>query len=179
MKRMLLVIVFVAACSSVTRAQSGFSPAWDEDDYQKAEGYVGFSHLRVSAGSAGFNGFEAAATGNVSRWVGLKLDLSGHYRSDFGNRSSVYNFLGGVQLKNNARAARIKPFAHALLGGARLSVSGGNFSETGLSAVVGVGLDIRASERIDIRVLQADYNLNRFGGTNFHHYRLGAGIVFH
>lgn len=179
MKRTFLAVVFVAACSSMSFAQGGFTQGSDDDDYPKAEAYIGFSHLRVSAGSAGFNGFEAAVTGNVSRYVGLKFDLSGNYRSDSGARSSIYNFLGGVQLKNNTRGARFKPFAHALLGGAHISVSGGNFSETGLSAVVGVGLDIRASRRVDIRVLQADYNLNRFGGTNNHHYRLGAGIVIH
>lgn len=181
MKRTLLAVVFVAVCSSVTFAQVGFSQVKDEDDeYPKAEGYVGFSHLRQVPGSAGLNGFEVAVTGNVSRYVGLKFDLSGHYRSDFGNRrSSIYNFLGGVQLKDNSRGARFKPFAHALLGGARISISNGSFSETGLAAVVGVGLDIRASRRVDIRVLQADYNLNRFDGRSFHNARLGAGIVFH
>jgi hypothetical protein len=176
---MLIVLVFIAFCSSLAHAQIGLTPAADQDDYPKLEGYVGFSHLRVTAGSAGFNGFEAAATANVSRWVGLKVDLSGNYRSDFGTRASIYNFVGGVQLRNNSDGTRFKPFAHALLGGAHISVSGGDFSETGLSAVVGIGMDIRATDRIDVRVLQADYNLNRFSGTNNHHYRLGAGIVFH
>ena len=30
--------------------------------------------------------------------------------------SSLWNFLGGVQIKDNAKEARFKPFAHALVG---------------------------------------------------------------
>ena len=181
MKRVLLAALLAAFCAASAAAQQ--SAPYDDDDYPKAEGYIGFSHFRATGGgTVGFNGFEAAVTGNVTRVVGLKLDLSGHYRSEFGGRVSIYNFLGGVQLKNNARAARFKPFAHALAGGARIKESFGSFgsfSSTGFSAVVGAGLDIRAGRRVDVRVIQADYNLLRFGGESSHNFRLGAGLVFH
>jgi hypothetical protein len=175
MKRILLAALFAALCAANAAAQS--TPG-DDDDYPKAEGYVGFSHFRATGGgTVGFNGFEVAATANVSRLVGLKFDVSGHYRSDFGERVSIYNFLGGVQLKNNSREARFKPFVHVLMGGAR--IGGGGFSSNGFSAVVGGGLDVRAGRRADIRVMQADYNLLRFGGDSSHNFRLGAGIVLH
>ncbi len=163
MKRILLAALLAAFCASSALAQqSAFD---DDDDYQKAEVYVGFSHFRATGGgTVGFNGFEAAVTANVSRFVGLKFDLSGHYRSDFGERVSVYDYLGGVQLKNNSRGARI---------------GGSGFNSTGFSAVVGAGLDIRAGRRVDVRVLQADYNLLRFGGDSSHNFRLGGGHVFH
>lgn len=180
MKRTMLALMLAALCSSAPRAQMGFPRAVDDDeDYPKAEVYVGFSQLRTTTGGTGFNGFEAAVTGNVARYVGLKFDVSGNYRSNFGSRLSIYNFLGGAQLKNNSRGARFKPFVHALAGAARLQESRGGFSDTGFSSVVGVGLDIRASRRVDIRILQADYNLIRLDGQSNHNYRLGAGIVIH
>ena len=174
MRRFLLAALIAALCAANTAAQS--SPD-DDDDYPKAEGYVGFSHFRATGGgTVGFNGFEAAVTANVSRLVGLKFDLSGHYRTDFGERVSVYNYVGGVQLKNNARGARFKPFVHALAGGAR--IGGGGFSSNGFSAIAGAGLDVRVGRRVDVRVIQADYNLLRFGGEGSHNFRLGAGLVF-
>ena len=175
MRRFLLAALVATFCAANAAAQS--SPG-DDDDYPKAEGYVGFSHYRATGGgTVGFNGFEAAVTANVSRRVGLKFDLSGHYRSDFGERVSIYNYLGGVQLKNNSREARFKPFAHGLAGGARIGAGG--FSSNGFSAVLGAGLDARVGSRVDVRVIQADYNLLRFGGDSSHNFRLGAGLVFH
>ena len=175
MRRFIPAALLAALCAASVSAQQSAS---HDEDYPRAEGYVGFSHFRATGGgTVGFNGFEAAVTANVSRLFGLKFDLSGHYRSDFGERVSVYNYLGGVQLKNNARRARFKPFVHTLAGGARIGVGG--FSSTGFSAVVGAGFDVRAGRRVDVRVIQADYNLLRFGGEGSHNFRLGAGLVFH
>jgi hypothetical protein len=51
--------------------------------------------------------------------------------------------------------------------------------DTGFAAAFGGGIDIRASNRIDIRVIQIDYNPTRlFDGTQ-HNLRVGIGIVFH
>jgi hypothetical protein len=175
MRRFILVALLAALCVPYASAQQSAS---DNEDYPKAEGYVGFSHFRATGGgTVGFNGFEAAVTANVSRIVGLKFDLSSHYRSDFIERVSIYNYVGGVQLKNNSRDASLKPFGHLLAGGAR--IGGGFVSSNGFSAVVGAGLDIRAGRRVDVRVIQADYNLLRFGGGCSHNFRLGAGLVFH
>ena len=35
------------------------------------------------------------------------------------NDSRLYNFLGGIQVKNNSTERRLKPFAHALVDQAR------------------------------------------------------------
>jgi hypothetical protein len=109
--------------------------------------------------------------------------------------SSLFNFLGGVQLKDNANEGTFKPFAQALIGVARAqnkaTFSGGcvaifpspcpNFTETdtGLAGAIGGGLDIRLNDRVDIRAIQVDYNPTRvFDGTQ-HNFRIGAGIVIH
>jgi hypothetical protein len=153
------------------------------DDYPRAEFYAGYSHLRItSGGSTGLNGFNLSVTGNFTKYLGLKGDLSGNYKADFGTTFSFYNFLAGIQIKNNSRAERLKPFAHALVGGARLKASPsgfGSFSDTGLAMAFGGGLDVRAGKHLDVRVVQIDYNpIHIAGGTN-HNARLGAGIVIH
>jgi opacity protein-like surface antigen len=193
--------------------------AQSTSDYNKVEFFGGFSHNRVDTGiddsdddlgdiineSEGFNGFNASITGNVTRYFGLKADVSGHFKKKdfpFGVASveidsSVFNFLGGVQVKDNSKEARFKPFAHALVGAARVRTEV-NFSEgfcaaifpspcpvdtsesqTGLAGAFGGGLDFRVSDRVDIRAIQLDYNPTRIDGSTQHNFRVGVGIVFH
>ena len=212
MRRLVSLAMLIAACASVSLAQS--------DDYNKYDIFVGYSHNRVDTGIGdddpqlddvfdereGFHGFNASVTGNISRYIGLKGDLSGHWKKKsfpIGTTASVeldsslWNFLGGVQIKDNAKETRFKPFAHALVGGAHAKVNG-NFSndiciavspspcpvdfeesDTGFAAALGGGLDIRASDRVDIRAFQFDYNPTRvFDGGTQHNFRIGVGVVF-
>ncbi|MGH9962450.1 MAG: hypothetical protein ACREBC_35930, partial [Pyrinomonadaceae bacterium] len=153
----------------------------------------------------GFNGFNAAVTGNVTRYLGFKFDVSGHFKQKtfpvIGNAtvdvdSKVFSFLGGVQLKDNSTEARFKPFAHALVGAAHArnevefssdicvalfpSPCPADFTEsdTGLAGAIGGGIDIRAGKRFDIRVIQFDYVPTRVFDSTQHNFRIGAGIVF-
>jgi opacity protein-like surface antigen len=212
MRRLVSLAMLIAACASVSLAQS--------DDYNKYDIFVGYSHNRVDTGIGdndpqlddvfdereGFHGFNASVTGNISRYIGLKGDLSGHWKkktfpvgttASVALDSSLWNFLGGLQIKDNAKETRFKPFAHALVGGAHAKVNG-NFSsdvcvavfpspcpadfeesDTGFAAAIGGGLDIRASERIDVRAFQFDYNPTRvFDGGTQHNFRIGVGVVF-
>lgn len=82
-----------------------------------------------------------------------------------------YRYLGGVQFKDNSKDKKLKPFAQALFGTARqttdfydldqqrVNLIGGSktIKNNGFSMVIGGGLDIRVSKRIDIRVFQFDY----------------------
>ena len=185
MRGMLLAAVFIVLCAPVALAQVSSANIQDDDgdDYHKAEVFVGYSHYRDSISDPeGFDGFNASVTGNVSRYLGLKFDLSGHYNSNAFADASVYNVLGGVQVKDNSKAARFKPFAHLLAGVARRKVSFNNlgeFSDTGFSAVAVGGLDIRVHKRVDVRAGQLDYNFTRFGGDSGHSFRFGIGLVFH
>ncbi len=197
-------------------------------DYRRFEVFGGFSHNRVDVGPVedfdpgddvefddifdereGFNGFNASATGNFSRYWGAKFDYSYHQKSfGFGGDNTtirIHNFLGGVQFKNNSEDARVKPFAHALVGVGRTAADLSefdnrlaDFDDAGFAAAIGGGLDVRVSPRIDIRVFQLDYNPMRFDFTDFgtvgipgtpvlrgdlkrtlHNFRIGIGIVFH
>ena len=52
-------------------------------------------------------------------------------------------------------------------------------TETGFAGAFGGGLDIRAGDRIDVRVIQFDYNPTRLFDSTQHNFRIGVGIVFH
>ena len=212
MFKSILIGTIILACASIAAAQS---------DYKKFEFFGGFSHNRVDTGIGdddpslgdiinereGFNGFEVSATGNLSRYIGLKGDFSGHFKnktfgipgfagSSVDVDSRLFNFLGGVQIKDNSTEGTFKPFAHALAGvaHARNSVDFNDVvcvaivpspcspftqSETGFAAAFGGGLDIRASDRISIRAIQVDYNPTRLFDSTQHNFRIGVGIVFH
>jgi opacity protein-like surface antigen len=208
----ILIGTIILACASIAAAQT---------DYKKFEFFGGFSHNRVDTGLGdeepalgdiinereGFNGFEVSATGNLSRYFGIKGDFSGHFKnqsfpipglpgSNVDIDSRLFNFLGGVQIKDNSTQGTFKPFAHALAGVAhsRNSVDFNDVvcvaivpspcspfteSETGFAAAFGGGLDIRASDRISIRAIQVDYNPTRLFDSTQHNFRIGVGIVFH
>ena len=212
MFKTILIGTIILACASIAAAQT---------DYKKFEFFGGFSHNRVDTGFGdeepalgdiinereGFNGFEVSATGNLSRYFGIKGDFSGHFKnktfpipglpgSNVEIDSRLFNFLGGVQLKDNSTEGTFKPFAHALAGvaHARNSVDFNDVvcvaivpspcspfteSETGFAAAFGGGLDIRASDRISIRAIQVDYNPTRLFDSTQHNFRIGVGIVFH
>lgn len=224
MAKTLLLTLLLMLCPAWTFAQGG--------DYNKYEFYVGYSHNRVDVGAVedigdddpdfddlndiftereGFHGFEASATVNLNRYVGLKFDYSYHQKS-IGNEvdnttARLHNFVGGIQIKDNSRTTRIKPFAHALFGFARYAIDLteldddiADFDDAGFSAVIGGGLDVRVHPRVDLRVIQFDWNPMRFdfrdfggpiigpitptpAGSDFirtlHNFRIGFGAAFH
>ncbi len=199
-----------------------FATAQSPGDINKGEFYLGYSNGQVDTGidsddsaqdflrnRANFHGFEVAGVYNVSRYVGLKGDVSGTYNSTqftfpvvtgpvtqtvtFDTSNSLYNFLGGVQIKDNASTGRVKPFAHVLVGAghARTKIDNlscvstpnincgelARFSQTGLAGAFGGGLDVRLNDRVDLRAFQVDYNPMKFDGRVDHNIRLGIGFV--
>lgn len=185
------------------------------DEYKKNEFYGGYSNQQIDEGNyRTANGFEGAYVRNIHRYFGIKGSVSGAYGNDdfsgtftdpntgtysyrVKTNTSVYNFLGGVQIKNNASKGRFKPFAHALGGVAvtrskfRTTCTSGNcpayifglddvsFSDTHFAGALGGGLDIKINERLDFRAIQVDYNpIFRGGGSWDHNVRFGVGFVF-
>jgi opacity protein-like surface antigen len=221
MKKLLLIFC-------ITMLSSIFVTAQTADDFHKGEFSVGFSNNQVDTGISddnedlrdffrdreGFNGVEVSGVGNLNRYVGLKGDFSVHVKdfdfdvprvgttpaTRFEVDASLYNFLGGVQVKDNSKeGSRFRPFGHALAGVAhrrtkldnefftsafcqQIGVNcrqDFNESETGFAAAIGGGLDIKATERFSVRAFQVDYNPTRFGGSIQNNFRFGVGIVIH
>src|SRR6266850_2078469 len=223
----------VYAGYSLARTESNLSSA----SFTSAGGTQTFTNLCSAATGAeigpnsqkffctrrNFNGFDGSITYNVSKYVGIKGDITGHFKTEsfvdkftppgvtqtLANRERLWNFLGGVQIKNNSKSARLKPFAHALAGFARYTnrqqqtldlFPQFNFTiedqVTSFAMKVGGGLDIRAGKRIDIRVIEVDYNpvfagdrnpksiagpftTVKLTGQTSHNFTIGAGIVIH
>ncbi len=204
MIKFLQIILLIGVSTVFTNAQNS-------DDYNKNEFFAGYARQVVDDTLfEPLNGFEVSYTRNVSRYFGLKADLSGTFASrtrttndtnpiggsftiTAKDSSSIYNFLGGVQIKDNASKRRLKPFAHALVGAGRVHVEASvscsgdclqigdieeiSTSRTGFSAAFGGGLDIRLNKKLDLRVIQLDYNPIYFNNRVNHTLRLGIGIV--
>ncbi len=198
------------------------------DEYKKGEVFIGYSNGQLDQGvdSAdlggifptevfdSFHGFNVSGVYNVSRFIGIKGDVSGTYNSTnfqqtfninntpvsvgLDTNTSLYNFLGGIQVKDNRKSGRFKPFGHAMVGVARVRSKLENFTcapadlcgpqfgtpdvtitESGLALAFGGGIDIRLNDRVQIRAIQFDYNPIRGNdGPPSHNARIGFGIVF-
>ncbi|MFN0139693.1 MAG: outer membrane beta-barrel protein [Pyrinomonadaceae bacterium] len=200
------------------------SPA-QTDEVKRAEFFAGYSFgsagadfgpggaaaPRVYQDRVSQHGFNASGVVNLSRYVGIKGDVSGTYKKGrlafqvpsgsqnnptatfaFDAKTSLYNFLGGVQIKDNSTSKRVKPFAHAMIGAAHRSnkIQGGGFtciliipcprstSETGFAGAFGGGLDVRLGKGVALRAFQVDYNPIKFDAGTDHNFRFSTGLVF-
>lgn len=209
MKKTFLALMLLASFAMSAFAQT--------DEISKGEFFAGYSINRTGVDETGnddiddaleegrnFRGFNVSGVYNVSKYVGLKADFSGYYRNFRASfpgvtneariNASIYNVLGGVQIKNNSRDRKIKPFAHALVGvGITRAKLNDSFcqetfgtscpaefrdSESSLSMAFGGGLDVRVSRRFSIRAFQVDYNPMRKNGETSNNIRFSFGVVF-
>lgn len=154
-------------------------------DAPKAEVYGGYS--AVFTQDITLHGFQASVAGNVNKWFGLVAEFGGAYdRDTLGSglkvESTVYTYLFGPRFsrRGNGRATL---FAHSLFGGVhgrgRIEGLELNRLETanGFAMALGGGVDVKLSERLALRVLQADYLLTRVDSETANNARLSAGLV--
>jgi len=207
----LLLTIFAAIFSSTAIAQN----QGNSDDYNKVEGYGGYSLANVQSNVKAieefgmtldpcsaeatpilgpnyqtsfckrptFNGFDASVTYNFTRYVGVKGNITGHFRSHpytdevagapetITKKERITNFLFGVQIKDNSKKTRFKPFFHVLAGAARYKLTATNvapaapmdefkidLAKTVFAMKVGGGIDVRVNRRVDIRLFEINYN---------------------
>jgi len=193
MRRICLVLAFCAGCAHSVFAQS---------DYARYE--LGGTVSIVGADTKGaFNsdssrdalyGFSIQSAYNISRFWGLKGEFS-YFQKQF-NPASVFptskltQIMGGIKLQDNASTVRFRPFAQSLIGVAHTSnlprvlqeTSSSRtvtiISGTGPAVVLGGGLDIRLTRKLELRALQIDYNPQWAKSETFHNVRLGIGLNF-
>ena len=216
MKRFILLFCIAATAVYLTPAQNSNEHKSGEFFIGYSNGQVdtGLGEIDDDLGldlddRESFHGFNVSGVYNMSRHFGLKGDVSAVYSNrgfsfsvpttgggtgsvGFETKSSLYNFLGGVQIKDNSKSGRLKPFVHAMVGAAhaRIKLSGlgcsigvdcsvfEGGSESNLSGAFGGGLDIRLSNRVQLRLIQADYNPIWFDGGRQNNFRFGFGLVF-
>lgn len=169
------------------------------------EVFGGYSFFKADGGGS-LHGWNASIVGNLSRSFGLVIDLGGNYgtqslRSDFSDpdfpatiiaradsNTKLHTILAGPQFSYR-RHEKITPFAHALFGASRLSTKATlsfagitreiSIADMAFTAAFGGGLDLKLSENVSLRMMQADYVLTRFGGSKQSNARLSVGIVLH
>jgi opacity protein-like surface antigen len=159
----------------------------------KAEAFGGYSYFRASDPTTiNLNGWNASITGNLTSWFGVVGDFSGHYGSPsifgFGvplTDANQYSYLFGPRLSYRG-SDRFTPFGHFLVGVSRASAGtsrgfrgfDASLSDTALAAALGGGVDIKMTDSIAIRAVQADYLMTRFLDDRQDNLRLSFGVVF-
>jgi len=223
------------ACAVITLAFLASSFAQAQDATPKVQVFGGYSLLHSDSGGlngsildfnlrqfpntfdlrSNFNGWNAEAQYNFSSWVGVAADFNGFYGSPLTVRSpstvsglpdgNSYSILVGPVISYRARK-KITPFAHALFGWNRTSLSASTFTGTStplasvsthyddFTLALGGGVDYKVFRRFALRLAQLDWyhtsvNLNSFYGTAFNttvfqslatrerNLRFSAGIV--
>lgn len=149
----------------------------------KFEVYGGYSVLLTDMEAS--SGWNASVTANWKRWLGGVADFSGHYGSEnvmagpFSAKADrrLHSVLFGPRFSYRTR--RLTPFAHTLFGFVRETVDSATMkqSETNFALALGGGLDLRLTNRLALRLIQADYHGNQLTDGMQHHVRLGAGLT--
>lgn len=150
---------------------------------------VDFVSERVS-----HNGVTGEVVANVHRNVGLVANFSATFGSTnyldrltgqtYSARLSRYTMLFGPRF-NLRNSSPVIPYAHALFGVARVNAdfrdddfTCPDTTDTAFAMAVGAGLDIKASDSIDIRPIQVDYLPVFFNNRREDNLRFSAGIKF-
>ena len=184
---MMRMIALLTLCSFIML--SAFAVA---QDAPKAEVFGGYQYFHGSTGVSGvdsfnLNGWNAAASGYVNRYLGFTGDFSGSYGtpsfSGVGVSTHVYTYMFGPVVRA-ANDTKLEPFAHVLFGGAHISGSvnagGGlsvNASDSGFAWAAGGGLDYKAGPRFAIRLGQFDFLQTHISGDSQNNFRYSAGVV--
>ena len=178
--RLLRSLVAVLLCSAAAQAQ-----------HQGVEVFTGYSRAQILSrdSSVGFHGWNVAVSVDATKWIGLVVDVAGHYRDDQAN-----TLLGPVdtnlRIKSVTFGPRVAlrkhefltPFAHALIGSSSLksesSLLGLSVSSNDSAFVVaaGGGLDIKLNRRFALRPIQLERVF--VVGKRPDYARYSAGVVF-
>lgn len=147
--------LYFFSCSAV--AQSDSNPKWDLfGGYQYAHPGATIP-LGDPANPTPYKvpdmskGFGTALTYNFAPHFGLEGDFG--YNGGKGNSLTT----AAVGPRFIWRTDNVNLFAHALMGGHWLSVSGINTGTTGLGAIFGGGLDLPITKKLAFRLFEADY----------------------
>jgi len=132
---------------------AGMAGAQDQS-YPKVEIFGGYSYLHVGDINAPDNnigtGWGSNVTYNFRKGIGIGADFGGHYS----DTSDIGTILFGP--KFTYEAGKVRPFASALFGLARVSPTGLGTSNT-FGLALGGGIDVKLHPIVSWRVIEADW----------------------
>jgi opacity protein-like surface antigen len=181
-----IVLLFTAISAQSVYAQ---------DTGGRLEVFGGYSYGQWDAGSVlssdkhiALSGWEASATLNFNRFVGVVADFSGYAGTgsvnfltsppaEFAFHERINTFMIGPEV--GVHVGRVRPFAHVLFGATRtheydlniLTDVNGNavredLKQTRPSYAFGGGLDVNLTPHVSIRALQLDWVRNNFSNVS-------------
>ena len=193
-----LLLTVAAVSTRPASAQTSSELAFNAESPYRADLALGYSYMRSNAPPGGcgcfnLNGGSAAFAWAVKpgSWALVGDVVSGYSgsASAAGYGLTLTAFTAGVRYLPHVGHSSLHPFAQALVGVAHASgslVQGSNTAATNAGAAFagnfGGGLDLHATPRISIRLVEADYLLTTFdNGSNNHqnNLRISTGIVLH
>ena len=171
------------------------APAWAQQDQDwgrasRIELYGGYDYIRFNINASASvlqppsetfnaNGAGGQLVYNVNNWLGILGDLSGYWAANATKAGAAMPYLFGPRV--SLRRGKVTPFAQLLAGGI-LTSSGIQSSgwQSHFAMAVGGGVDVRISQHISFRPVQAEYFLTKIpDGLNNrqNNFRVGVGIV--
>jgi opacity protein-like surface antigen len=175
------MVLLLVAAAAADKAQAQVGPA-------PLELYGGYDYVlfRINANVAGqppYQTFNANGGGgqlvyNVNNWLGVLGDVAGYWATNSRAQGAAIPYLFGPRI--NFRRHKMTPFAQVLVGGAVTSSGIQTFGwQNNFAMTAGGGLDVRLSEHITVRPVQAEYFLTKIpDGVNNrqNNFRYSAGI---
>ncbi len=147
----------------------------------KVELFGGYSYLLadLNGTSVNLDGFHVSAAENLNSWLGGVLDFSTHFGTRAGVNVNTQSIMYGPRIAYR-KSKLVTPSAHALFGAIRGSAGFDDISKpnTRLTLAVGGEINVRITDRVAFRVVQADYQPTRFLGLRQDNIRVSTGFVF-
>ncbi len=186
MKRIIFAMLFCLTCAAFgLDEQAQFSAGYV---YQGSQAVVGNSGF-------GLNGGRADVVLPLTRQFGAVAEFSGLHAGSVaasGSGLTLLNYMAGPRFSFPIRAGReagtLMPFAQALFGGTHATEGAFpngttlNSRADAFAMSLGGGLQVGVSQRVSLRLIQADYLYTRLPNLyqNYQNsYRIGAGVVLH
>jgi opacity protein-like surface antigen len=149
-------------------------------DTPKAEVFGGYSHMfaNLNATSFNLNGFHVSVRENLYSWFGGDLDFSTNYGTEAGFKVNTQSIMYGPVFAYR-KHPKVTPFGHVLLGAVRGSdgFEGISKAATKFGIAPGGGIDVKVSDMLSLRLIEADYISTRFLSTRQDNVRISAGLV--
>jgi peptidoglycan-associated lipoprotein len=193
-----LLLTIAAVSVQPALAQGSVQPATPAERPLRSELALDYSYLHSNAPPGGCGCFNLNGGSATFAWAVKpgKWDLVGDVVSGHGSNISAAGygftltaFTAGVRYIPHFHTSSLQPFGQAMLGIAHSSGTlvqapnaGSANSGAAFAANLGGGLDLSASRRFSIRLIEADYLLTTFNnGVNNrqNNLRIGAGVVIH